>query len=421
MGKVRDFAERMWNQTEQFTGDTHPLAMFYGIEELADGAAFVSSFSNITALATPDGLAFIDTGAYMFARPVFDEVRKWSKARVHTAVYTHGHVDHVFGLHHFEKEATERGWDKTRVISHEAVPARFDRYVLTAGYNAAINARQFRTPNVRWPTKYRYPDVTLRDEMTVTLGDEVIELRHARGETDDHVWAWLPRRKIVCTGDLFIWAAPNCGNPQKVQRFPREWAVALREMAKREAETLLPGHGPPIFGAARVRQALDETATLLEIVHDQTLAMMNAGARLDDVLHGVRAPAHLLARPYLRPIYDEPEFIVRNLWRCYGGWYSGVPSELKPSPRRALAREVIALAGGLDKLLERAQSLLTAGDARLAAHLVDWAADAEPGSREAHALRAAVYRKLLDSSTSTMSKGIYGAAARESAGRGSKA
>ena len=33
---------------------------------------------------------------------------------------------------------------------------------------------------------------------------------------------------MLCTGDLFIWAAPNCGNPQKAQRFPWEWAVALR-------------------------------------------------------------------------------------------------------------------------------------------------------------------------------------------------
>ena len=69
-------------------------------------------------------------------------------------------------------------------------------------------------------------------------------------------------------------------------------------------------------------------------------------------------------------------------------------------------------------MLARAQALLAAGDSRLAAHFVDWAADAEPASREAHALRAAVYRKLLEDSTSTMSKGIYGAAARESAERG---
>ena len=219
----------------------------------------------------------------------------------------------------------------------------------------------------------------------------------------------------MCTGDLFIWAAPNAGNPQKVQRYAVEWAAALRAMAALGPELLLPGHGLPIAGAARVREALIDTAMYLESLVSQTLERLNAGQTIYEIIEEVRPPAELAAKPYLRPVYDEPEFIVRNLVRCFGGWYSGVPSELKPSPRQKLAREMVALAGGLDKLLGRAQALLNAGDARLAAHLVDWAVDAESGSREAHALRAAVYRQLMDTSTSTMSKGIYGAAARESA------
>src|SRR6202022_3886536 len=128
---------------------------------------------------------------------------------------------------------------------------------------------------------------------------------HARGETDDHTWVWIPSRRVLCTGDLFIWASPNCGNPQKVQRYPKDWAVALRTMAELDAVTLLPGHGLPILGADRVRQALLEAAALLEHLHDSTVAMMNAGATLDEIVHTVHAPPELLERPYLRPVYDE--------------------------------------------------------------------------------------------------------------------
>jgi hypothetical protein len=39
---------------------------------------------------------------------------------------------------------------------------------------------------------------------------------------------------------------PNCGNPQKAQRYPFEWIQALRKMASFHADMLLPGHGPPI-------------------------------------------------------------------------------------------------------------------------------------------------------------------------------
>ena len=69
------------------------------------------------------------------------------------------------------------------------------------------------------------------------------------------------------------------------------------------------------MGGGRIRQALEETAELLESLVGQTLDLMNAGARLDEAVRTVRAPAHLLARPYLRPVYDEPEFVVRAVWR----------------------------------------------------------------------------------------------------------
>src|SRR5439155_13119945 len=99
---------------------------------------------------------------------------------------------------------------------------------------------------------------------------------------------------------------------------------------------------------------LTEGAELLESLVEQTLALMNEGARLDDIVQTVRAPAYLLERPYLHAVYDEPEFVVRNLWRLYGGWYDGDPSHLKPAPADVLAREIADLAGGPSRLAARA-------------------------------------------------------------------
>jgi alkyl sulfatase BDS1-like metallo-beta-lactamase superfamily hydrolase len=87
-----------------------------------------------------------------------------------------------------------------------------------------------------------------------------------------------------------------------VQRYPQEWAAALRAMAELGAEILLPGHSVPIIGADRITRALGETAELLETLCGQTLGLMNAGARLDEVDASVRAPRELLERPYLRPL-----------------------------------------------------------------------------------------------------------------------
>jgi len=298
--------------------------------------------------------------------------------------------------------------------SIEALPARFDRYVLTAGYNAIVNQRQFQAPNLRWPTEYRYPDETYDGTRTLEIGGERFELHHARGETDDHTWTWVPARKVLCCGDFFIWASPNAGNPQKVQCYPREWALALRDMASLGAEVLLPGHGLPVVGAGRVRQALTETAELLESLHDQAVYLMNAGARLDELVHTVRAPAHLLERPYLRPIYDDPEFVVRNVWRLYGGWYDGNPAHLKPAPEAALAAELAALAGGPARVAARARELADRGELRLAAHLAELAALATPADRDMHRTRADVYGRRAAAEPALMARGVFAWAAAES-------
>ena len=140
---------------------------------------------------------------------------------------------------------------------------------------------------------------------------------------------------------------PNAGNPQKVQRFASDWAAALREMAGCGAEIMLCGHGLPIFGADRVRQALTDTADVLDTIEAQTLVLMNQGVPLDRVLHEVEIPERLRELPYLRPVYDHPQFLVRNVWRRYGGWYDGEPDNLLPAPRAEQAREWVTLAGGL--------------------------------------------------------------------------
>jgi alkyl sulfatase BDS1-like metallo-beta-lactamase superfamily hydrolase len=411
-----DLADGLWTGKLSIK-DHHPFSIVGGLEEVAPNTGFVPSFANVAAFATADGLVLVDTGSSFRAKAVHDDIRTWNQSSLHTAVFTHGHVDHCFGVPIYEEEARAAGAPAPRVIAHELLPARFDRYLATNGYNSVINARQFSAPGFRWPTDYRYPDVTYDDALTVSIGGEDFELHHGRGETDDATWVYVPSRKVVACGDFFIWASPNAGNPQKVQRFAKDWADALRAMAAKNAELLLPGHGVPIAGADRVRQALTESAELLDFLHDNTLRLMNEGASLDEIVHTVHAPAHLLDRPYLRPVYDEPEFVVRNIWRLYGGWWDGDPASLKPAPRAALATEMVALAGGIDAVCTRALALADAGDdesLRLAGHLAQMAVDADPSSREAHAARAEVFQRRMDAERSTMSKGVFNWTASES-------
>ncbi|MGA2837387.1 MAG: alkyl sulfatase dimerization domain-containing protein [Acidimicrobiales bacterium] len=434
-------AERLWQGGP--VGRDPVTGFGSGLAEVADGVAFVPSFANVTAVRTHDGLVLIDVGSQLLSGQVHRTLRSWTSQDLHTAVYSHGHVDHVFGVERWEADAAQHGTPRPRVVAHEAVPLRFDRYIRTAGYNTVVNRRQFGIDDLEWPTEYRYPDRTFRDRLDLEVGGVRAELRHARGETDDHAWAWFGALRVLCTGDLFIWASPNAGNPQKVQRFALEWAGALRSMLDLYdspgggPEVLLPGHGYPILGADRIRQALGDTAELLESLVDQTLALMNGGARLDEAIHSVAPPAHLAARPYLQPVYDEPEFVVRGIWRLYGGWWDGNPATLKPAPEHALARELAALAGGAGVLADRALALASGpggqpgggggggagagegggtdadGALRLAGHLAELAWMAAPGDPAIAEARRTVFSRRAGAASSTMARGVFSWAARE--------
>jgi alkyl sulfatase BDS1-like metallo-beta-lactamase superfamily hydrolase len=393
------------------------------LSEIGHGVAVVEAFSHSILFETDDGLVAFDTSNPQGGSRVVQEIRRWKKDRFNTIIYTHGHIDHVGGCGAFIADAAGSNQPRPCVCGHANIARRFERYNNTNGYNQIINERQFgqfrRTgyeiagEKQFLPESSPKPDKTYTDTMSLSIGGLAIDLHHAKGETDDHSWAWVPKHKAICAGDFFIWNFPNAGNPQKVQRYPREWARALRDMASRDAELFLPAHGLPIGGRERIRRVLTEVADTLDRLVDETIALMNQGARLNDIIHSVRVDPATLEKPYLRPLYDEPEFVVRNIWRLYGGWYDGNPANLKPAQDAMLGAELASLAGGAIRLAERARELAQT-QPRIACHLAELAASGAPNDKRVHELRAEVFQIRRDSETSLMAKGIFGSAANES-------
>jgi glyoxylase-like metal-dependent hydrolase (beta-lactamase superfamily II) len=362
--------------------------------------------ANSTAFVTDDGIVLVDCGVVQVGPLIHGAVRGYTDAPLHSVVYTHGHVDHCMGLAPWLEEG------KPNVVAHEDVTRRFDRYLRTVGLQEHINRVQFGFEDLRWPTNYVYPDTTYRDSLDQTVGGERFELRHGKGETDDATWVWAPERGVLCTGDFWISCVPNCGNPQKVQRYPEEWIEAFEQMIPLGAETLLPGHGPLITGAADVRRALEDATSYLRSIVEQTMAALNEGLPHDEVVARVKPPAEFSDRPYLQPIYDRPEFIVRNLIRLHGGWWDGYASNLMPASESERAREIAALAGGVDKLVERAREL-AATDMELACHLAEWAALAEPGNKNAQECVRDLFTTRAGEESSLMGRGIFMHAVRQ--------
>jgi glyoxylase-like metal-dependent hydrolase (beta-lactamase superfamily II) len=385
--------------TPRVFADPHPLT----------GDVFMhASFVNTYALRTPDGLLLVDPGLGHNAGSVHESVRQWCPDPLRVAVYTHGHADHAFGLRAF-LEAGER----PEIVAQEACLERFRRYRATWGWNARINQRQFSLPRPTFPDHFDWPTRTFRRALALRMGDLEIELRAAKGETDDACFVWVPERRYLFCGDLVIWQAPNCGNPQKVQRYPLEWAEALEEMAGLDAEWLFPGHGLVVQGRQAIRQLLTETARYLRVIIDQVLERMNAGETPEAIFHAVEPDPELARRPYLRARYDHPKFIVRNLLRLWGGWWNGNAADLLPATFEAQAREIAELAGGVEALVERGRRRLEEGQLELAAHLAEWATRAAPQDQRAQELKRDVYDGRLAASEALMAQGVFRAAAND--------
>src|SRR5258708_25659684 len=165
MADVLDIADRLW-RGELDTAQYHPFGHVDELSEVGDRSGFVASFANVSAFGTDDGLVIVDSGSPIFSGAAHDSLRRWSDATVHTAVFTHGHIDHCFGVERYDADNAEQSAPPVTVVAHDAVPARFDRYRATAGFNTITTRRPFSLgPNFEFPTDYRYPTRTHPDRL----------------------------------------------------------------------------------------------------------------------------------------------------------------------------------------------------------------------------------------------------------------
>ena len=376
-----------------------------GANEVRPDVLMHTAFVNTYAVSLGDMLLLVDPGLQRLGPTVYEAVHAWSDKPLAAALYTHGHFDHAFGLGSW----LDAG-ETPDIIAQERCVDRFKRYQLTDGFNARINQRQFSLPKPTFPTRFDWPTTLVRDNLTKEIGGFEVRFQAAMGETDDALYAWLPKQRYLFTGDLVVWSSPNCGNPQKVQRYPLEWADALEEMASLGAEWLFPGHGIVVRGEDAIRNMLTDTSAWLRSIIDQVVERMNAGQTPEQIFHEVDPDPELSKRAYLRVIYDHPKFIVRNLLRLWGGWWNGNAADLLPSSWEEQGREIALLAGGIDALVARGRKTLEEGNTQMACHVAEWATQGHPEDTPAQELKRDAYRERLTTARETMTRGIYRAA-----------
>ena len=368
--------------------------------EVSSNLAFIKNFGNIAVFKNNSSGLLIDTGMGVSSIQVVEKLKEWGISSIEYIIYTHGHVDHVTGTEYISNSFE----GETKVIAHENVIKRFNRYKKTIGYNGIINQRQFGLPSPVFPNDFIYPDITYRDKYEVEFNDSILTLTHGKGETDDATYIYSAKEDALFTGDFFIWSLPNAGNPSKAQRYVGFWGEVLKKMSEYNSEHLFPGHGPLIKGKRIIKEILLDTSNCLLWIEENVLKLMNNGYSLREIQSELVLPEEFV-KPYLVSAYDDFSFLINSVWRQYGGWYSGTPSELKPPNLEDIGRTYIDMAGNESNLFKFLESLVSSQKYKEASVIVDAAFSVN--SDLFSDIKNEIYLKLAEQETSLMAKGIY--------------
>ena len=177
-------------------------------------------------MITTDGAFVIDTPM------VPTEARAWraaieEKAPVRYVINNEGHTDHICGNCYLGGTliGTEGSRDAIRAAKKEDLTGML----------------RMMSPDEPEPDEtfyFRTPDIVLKGEATVYLGDHTFNILVVPGHTPYQLAVHVPEERVVFTSDNI-----NLGTPIFFQAVPDRWLESLDRLAELDVDYVVPGHG----------------------------------------------------------------------------------------------------------------------------------------------------------------------------------
>jgi cyclase len=270
---------------------------------------------NTTVIVGEREVLVVDSGYLPSStREDIAQIRQWSPLPVRYLVNTHWHPDHIRGnslyaeafpglaiIAHTSTPELEEGYDvpnreryRQRLATMEE---QLQRGVGADGKKLSDETRRSLTRQVEARREVlkefgtyvpRYPNVTIPGEMAIDLGGRAVQLRFlGRGHSSGDVVLYLPRERVLITGDLVAWPVPYF-----FAGYPYEQIGVLEELMAMEVDVLVPGHGEVMRDKAFLRRTIE----LMKDVRGQVVAAVrrqgSLSAKLEDVRKSVNVTAY---------------------------------------------------------------------------------------------------------------------------------
>lgn len=238
------------------------------------------------------------------------------------------------------------------------------------------------------------PTVDIRETgETHTIDGVQIEFQMAPGtEAPAEMHFYFPRYRALCMAEN---ATHNLHNLLTLRgalvRDPHAWSGYLTEaidIFADRADVVFASHHWPTWGRENIVNFLSLQRDLYAYLHDQTLRLLNQGYTGVEIAEMLKMPPALEQAWHSRGYYGSVSHNVKAVYQRYMGWFDGNPGRLWPHPPEALGPRYVEALGGIDRVVELAQTAFDSGDFRWAATLLDHAVftDAEhAGARTLYA------------------------------------
>jgi glyoxylase-like metal-dependent hydrolase (beta-lactamase superfamily II) len=251
------------------------------------------------------------------AREDIAQIRQWTGKPVRYLLNTHWHYDHTMGNGAYSDafpQLTIIAQTETRNQIRGYNPGWFERYpkradvfkqALETGKDASGKpltetqkkdyatalagvepvGAEFKTLAGRLSDLV--PDLTFESEFNIDLGNLEVQVKHlGRGNTAGDAVVYLPKERILITGDLLDHPVPYLGGG-----YPSELVTTLQKMAQLDAQTYVPGHGEVLDGKrgrAYLTQVIDFVQTVVSHVSLAVYRIGNGPRNLEAVREAVQ-------------------------------------------------------------------------------------------------------------------------------------